>query len=253
MATQNAINLTTAGITGYNGSGTFSGTAVSQYNVIVGGASSSTLANVAPSATAGIPLVSGGSSANPSFTTAVVEGGGTGATSFTAHSLLLGQGTSAVSALGAATNGQLPIGSTGADPVLATLTAGSGISISNGAGSITISAVSGGFAWSVVTGSTQAIAAGNGYFANNAGGVTFTLPASPSVGDTYQVVAMNAGGWTIGYGSGQKIFFGNTSTTTTSGTLASTSIGDSVELVCNVAGASANWYVVDSVGNITVT
>jgi hypothetical protein len=67
-------------------------------------------------------------------------------TSLTAHSLVLGQGTSAQTALGAATNGQLPIGSTGADPVLAALTAGSGISITNGAGSITIAA----------TGSSQA-------------------------------------------------------------------------------------------------
>ena len=39
---------------------------------------------------------------------------------------------------GAGTNGQLLIGSTGADPVLATLTAGTGIDITNGAGSITI-------------------------------------------------------------------------------------------------------------------
>lgn len=40
--------------------------------------------------------------------------------------------------LGTATNGQLPIGSTGANPVLATLTAGTNISITNAAGSITI-------------------------------------------------------------------------------------------------------------------
>ena len=61
-----------------------------------------------------------------------------GATSLTSNSLLLGNGSSNVSALGAATNGQLPIGSTGVAPVLATLTAGSGISITNASGSITI-------------------------------------------------------------------------------------------------------------------
>src|SRR6185437_7717228 len=67
----------------------------------------------------------------------------TGAQTFTAHSLLLGQGTSAVTALGASTNGQIAIGSTGADPVLAAISAGSGISVTNGAGSITVAASSG--------------------------------------------------------------------------------------------------------------
>jgi hypothetical protein len=36
------------------------------------------------------------------------------------------------------TNGQIPIGSTGAAPVLGTISAGTGISITNGAGSITV-------------------------------------------------------------------------------------------------------------------
>ena len=70
--------------------------------------------------------------------------GGTGLVSPTAHSLLVAEGASAFTALGSATNGQLPIGSTGADPVLATLTQGSGISITNAAGSITIAASGGG-------------------------------------------------------------------------------------------------------------
>jgi hypothetical protein len=44
----------------------------------------------------------------------------------------------------AATNGQLLVGSTGAAPVLAALTAGSGVTITNGAGSITIATSGGG-------------------------------------------------------------------------------------------------------------
>ena len=72
----------------------------------------------------------------------------------TAHSLAVFEGSSsALTALGAATNGQLPIGSTGADPVLATLTAGTGISITNGAGSISI-AVSGSVVGETITGNT---------------------------------------------------------------------------------------------------
>lgn len=67
----------------------------------------------------------------------------------TAHSLAVFEGTSsALTALGVATSGQIPIGSTGADPVLSTLTAGTGISIANGAGTITISGT--GFSQTVI-------------------------------------------------------------------------------------------------------
>lgn len=59
----------------------------------------------------------------------------------TSHGLAYGNGTTgAIQWLAEATNGQLPIGSTGNVPVLGTLTAGTGIAIVNGPGSITISA-----------------------------------------------------------------------------------------------------------------
>ncbi len=89
-----------------------------------------------------------------------VASGGTGAVTETAHSLLLGQGTSAITALGAATNGQIPIGSTGADPVLATITQGTGITVTNGAGTITIaSTVSSGI--STITGNSGGALSGS--------------------------------------------------------------------------------------------
>ena len=69
----------------------------------------------------------------------VVVKGGTGAITLANHGLLLGSGTDAITPLAEATNGQLPIGSTGADPVLAALAEGEGIDITNAAGSITIS------------------------------------------------------------------------------------------------------------------
>ena len=66
--------------------------------------------------------------------------GGTGLTTITNHGLLLGSGTDAITPLGVATHGQLPIGSTGADPVLATLTGTANeIDVTNAAGSITLS------------------------------------------------------------------------------------------------------------------
>lgn len=68
----------------------------------------------------------------------IVSKGGTGAATLTNHGILLGSGTDAITPLGEATNGQLPIGSTGNDPVLAALSEGEGIDITNAAGSITI-------------------------------------------------------------------------------------------------------------------
>ena len=69
-----------------------------------------------------------------------VASGGTGAQSLTDGGVLLGSGTGAVTALGQATNGQLVVGSTGADPVLATLTGGANITVTNTAGGISIAA-----------------------------------------------------------------------------------------------------------------
>jgi len=67
-----------------------------------------------------------------------VANGGTGATTLTDGGILLGSGTSAITATAQPTNGQLLVGSTGVDPVLATLTEGEAIDITNGAGSITL-------------------------------------------------------------------------------------------------------------------
>jgi hypothetical protein len=184
--------------------------------------------------------------------TLVVSNGGTGATSLTAHSILLGQGTSAVTALGAATNGQIPIGSTSNDPVLATITAGTGVSVTNGAGSITIAATGSGLAWSEVTGTSQAMAINTGYIANNAGLVTLTLPSTAAQGSVIRVTGKGAGGWRLAQNASQTIFFGTSTTTTgTGGRLDSTATRDTVEIVC--VTANNDWNVLSSIGNITVT
>lgn len=197
MATNNAINITAAGLVRYDGAGTFTGVTVTNHAVLIGAASN-------------------------------------GITSL------------------ALTNGQLAIGSTGADPSAATLTAGTGITITNAAGSITINASGGGFTWTVVTGTTQAGAVNNGYIANNAGLVTVTLPATSAVGDTIAVTGINnATGWKIAQNAGNTIFFGSSSTTAgVGGSLASTATRDTVELVCMTANAT--WNVISAIGNITV-
>lgn len=84
------------------------------YLIIGNGTSAPTL--LAPSATAGIPLVSAGAAADPAYGTAVVAGGGTGNTTFTAYSVITA-GTTATGAfqnvVGVGTAGQV-LTSTGA-------------------------------------------------------------------------------------------------------------------------------------------
>ncbi len=69
-----------------------------------------------------------------------VPNGGTGLATITDGGVMLGSGTGAVTPLGQATNGQLVIGSTGADPVLAALASADGtVTIANTAGAIDLS------------------------------------------------------------------------------------------------------------------
>lgn len=96
MVAGNSIDQSTAGISGFTGTA-FTGTAVTQYNVITGASTSSTVNNVAPSATSGVPFISQGSSSQPTFGTAIVDGGGTGNTTFTAYSVICA-GTTATGA-----------------------------------------------------------------------------------------------------------------------------------------------------------
>ena len=100
----------------------------------------------------------------------------------TQHSLLIGNATTSINSLGVATDGQIPIGSTGADPVLATITAGSNITVTNAAGSITISSSAPG------TGTVTSLTA--------ATGITLTpnpITTTGTIGLTIPVVVSSGG------------------------------------------------------------
>ena len=134
-----------------------------------------------------------------------------------------------------------------------TLTAGAGISIANGsgtAGNPTISASGAGLTWTTVSGTSQAAAVANGYITNNAGAVTVTLPATAAIGDTVEVAGLGAGGWIVAVATGQSIHLGSSTTTVTTGTLASTNRYDNLIIRCIVA--NTEWQA-KSMGNITVT
>lgn len=197
MGTQNAVNISAAGIVKYDGAGAFSADTVTNHSVLIGGSSN------------------------------------------------------AITSL-ALTNGQLAIGSTGADPTAATITAGTGITVTNGAGSITISASTSGFTWNNVTTGTQTIAVQNGYISNSGSGVVYTLPATANLGDTFIIIGV-ADVSTITPNASQQLIIGNAiGNVGATGTAVTGEIGNSVQFVCTIAGASTVWRAISVVGNWTL-
>ena len=147
------------------------------------------------------------------------------------------------------TNGQIPIGN-GTNYTAATLTAGSGISITNASGSVTI-ASSGVSATTEVTGTSATMVANNDYIANNVGLVTLTLPTTAALGSEIGVFYKGAGGWLVAQNASQQIRIGtSTSTSGIGGSLASSAAGDCIKLKCITADTL--FEVFSTQGNITV-
>jgi hypothetical protein len=166
-----------------------------------------------------------------------------------AHSLLLSQAASNQTGLllGA---GQVAIGTTASDPAAATLTAGTGISISSITGAITISSTGvGSLAWTDVSGTTQAAVVNTGYIISNASQTTVTLPATAVEGSVFGIAGKGAAGWILQMNTGQTCHFGNTASSS-AGSLTSTNQWDSVQIVC--VTANTTFVVLCAQGNLTV-
>lgn len=186
----------------------------------------------------------------------LVRYNGTGtfdAVTVTQHDILIGAATNGITSL-ALTNGQLAIGSTGADPSAATLTAGTGISITNGAGSITVASTGGSVTWTTETVSFSA-AVQNGYVINSGGAlVVVTLPSTAAVGDTIEIIGLfgSSNGWKALVSGTGKISLGNVQSGAT-GFAASTLSSDSAIIRCVSASPNPNWQLIGPDGNITIT
>ena len=173
------------------------------------------------------------------------------ASTLTQNSTLLGGAANAIASPGVATNGQLVIGSTGLTPVLATISAGTGINVTNGAGTISVGVVGGGTTWTDVSGVSQAIGSNNSYTANNAGLVTLTLPVAMAYGSVVEICGKGAGGWLLAQQAGQTIYYGSSTTTPgAGGSIASTGQYDSIKILCTVADTT--FTVTAAVGNHTI-
>ena len=236
MAVQNSINLNSNGIVTFNSTtGVFSGSTVTVHQVLVGAANNA-IGSIA-TGTAGQAFISGGSGADPSFGTLTVPGGGTGAVTFTAYSVICA-GTTATGAFqnvsGLGTAGQV-LTSQGAS-ALPQWTSPAGI-----------------ITWNDITATSATMLENNGYLADNAALVTLTLPSAANQFAIIEIKGYGAGGWTIAQPAGQQIIFGSLSTTVgVTGSLSSTNANDGVKLLAVVGGPSPVWSVLDSVGNIAI-
>jgi hypothetical protein len=173
----------------------------------------------------------------------------TGLSVGTNSAMIATDGVGVASALGPMADGEIIIGHTGDIPVRATLTAGANITITNGAGSITISAASvSGFSWEDVSGTSQNMVVNKGYVASNTGQVTLTLPVTSVVGDRVAVQDSGLGGWKVAQNAGQRIRSNAASTTAgTGGYLESGQPFDVVYLLCTVA--NTEWAYNGGFGN----
>jgi hypothetical protein len=149
------------------------------------------------------------------------------------------------------TNGQIVIGATGAAPLAGTITAGTGIIVTNAANSITIAA-NGANPWVDQTTASVTMAVNTGYTSDaGASLVTFTLPAASAIGDSVEINGKGAGGWVIAQAAGQSIHYGNQTTTVgVGGSLTSSNQFDCVKLRCITANTT--WTVVSAIGNLTI-
>lgn len=174
--------------------------------------------------------------------------GGTGVANPAAHSLPVAEGASNFSFLGPLTDGQLLIGVSGANPSPALISAGANITVTNGAGSIQISAVGApSVGWTEVTTATQTMSADAGYVANRGAGVVFTLPAVAAFGTVIYVVGKGSGGWTVNTGAGQSIVVGNQ----TAGTSVASSNGADVLFLLTTT-ANTVFTATSVIGNLTI-
>lgn len=156
-------------------------------------------------------------------------------TTYTAHGVLVGEGTGSIVATATGTAGQFLVSNgASADPTFQTATP-----------SLVVTPVAG---------ASQAMLSGHTYIANDSAQTTFTLPAASLVGDIIQIVgsALNTGGWTVTYSTNQIIWGPAGHSTVTSGAATSASAAaQCMDITCVVANTT--WVIKNNSGTITLS
>lgn len=160
----------------------------------------------------------------------------------------------------ALTDGQLWIGDTATPltPSRATLTPGSGITITNGPGTITIAAPASDPSSVVLANPTasQTFASNTTYICTNTSGgiTTFTLPTVPVAGEFYTIIGGGSQGWKVAQNASQVISIGSVSTTAgVTGSVASTTTGGtSTESIIIYCQTSTIFIGITLTGNVNI-
>ena len=154
---------------------------------------------------------------------------------YTAHGVLVGEGSGSIVATAVGTAGQYLVSNgAGVDPSFQTSTPQLVVT--------------------PVAGTSQAMTSNHTYIANNSALTTFTLPTTSSVGDILQITgsALNTNGWKVTYTTGQIIWGPAGSTTITTGNAASATLpAQSMTMTCVVANTT--WVISANSGTITLT
>ena len=239
----NALNITAAGIVKFDGTATFSADTVTQYDVLVGGASNA-ISSVGPG-TSGQILQSAGNAANPAYSTSTYP------TTNAVSTLLYASSANVMAALTTANDGVLVTSNTGVPSWLAN---------SGTAGFVLTANTAAPPSWQVtsavnITWTDEAVSfnavSNNGYFITAA--ATATLPASPSQGQTIEFsvdVDPGTGKLTIQANTGQVIRIGK-NVSASAGTAVNNFQGDSVTLVYRSSDTA--WIASSVIGTFTVT
>ena len=170
----------------------------------------------------------------------------------TANSAALVTNGSGVPAWQALSAGQILIGTTAGAPAAAAINSGTGITVQNASGSITIALSGSGpgtLTWNDVAGTSQAATINNGYIISNAAQTTVTIPATAAEGSVFAVQGKGSAGWILQMNTGQTCHLGS-SASSSAGTLTSTNQWDSVTILC--VTANTTFAVTSVVGNLTV-
>ncbi len=277
--------------------------AVTQFDVLVGGAANS-ITSIGPG-TAGQILRSGGAAANPAYSVATypsasgvvgnvltsdgtnwlssTPGAGGTVTSVTgtanqvdvatgtttpvisligpytpdtyaSQGILYGNNSSSIQATSTVNNAVLVTSNSGVPSLLPNSgTAGFVLTANSGAAPSWQANISGGLKYVAMTGSTTLVA-GVGYIDTNPAGttLTFTVPASAAVGDTFGVVnaGLNASGRFVIQAAGGQIINYISASTSVGGTATANERFTNVTLLCTVA--NTEFLIVDVEGTVTL-
>jgi trimeric autotransporter adhesin len=226
-------------------------------SLVMSSSGTNQLAALAASATSGIPLVSAGAGVSPTFSTAIVAGGGTGATTLTNHGVLLGQATGAIVATTAGTSGQILLGSTNADPAFITPTQGTGLSLTANATTlqygltIPVAVSSGGTGLTSLTQYSLLVGSGAGTPSMIAQPATVGIPlvsAASGNNPTYSTAVVAGGGTGAVTFTSNGVLLGN-------GTdpIFATAAGTTGTVLVGNTGAAPTFTATPSVTSITIS